>query len=191
MPFNCDPCQCTDNHYRHEPTWKKAVLTVLCAIATAITNALTNVFHVIVDSGQIEVTALPAVVVSTLPSIPAGDNNIGNVDIVTMPNVTIGSMPDVVLASDSSVQSVRKTVTNAGTREQLASQACKRVDIMALPTNTDIVCVGGTAVVAAVLTRNGIALSAGQTYSVSVNNTNLLWVDTVVSGEGVCYNYFA
>lgn len=31
--------------------------------------------------------------VLSLPTLPAGDNNIGNVDIVTMPNVTIGTLP--------------------------------------------------------------------------------------------------
>lgn len=47
--------------------------------------------NVIIDSGT--VTTVSAVT-EISNALPAGDNNIGNVDIVTMPNVTIGTFPD-------------------------------------------------------------------------------------------------
>lgn len=247
MPFNCDPCGCPDDHSRHEPTWRKAMITTICSVATAIADAViaiiaaiqaaavsivdaihamsgailnaiadavttitTTVYHVIIDEGfnhigQVSIDAeLPAGTqhigqVCIDCEIPAGTQHIGQVSIdAELPagtqnigDVDIASMPAVVLASDTVVDSARKTVAVPGTQEQFASQACKRVDIMALPTNTDIVCVGGANVDAALLTRQGIALAAGQTYSVSVANTNILWVDAVVAGEGVCYNWFA
>jgi len=64
-----------------------------------------------------------------------------------------------------SVTSDRKTVSTAGTAEQLASDtACKRVDITAEPDNSGAyVVVGGSDVVA---------------------------VDVQTNGDGVTYNYF-
>lgn len=73
-------------------------------------------------SGSVSIVGTPTVNVSSLEmtsgslsgSLPAGDNNIGNMDIVTMPNVvmssgsitslpsvTIGSLPNVVISSGS------------------------------------------------------------------------------------------
>lgn len=36
--------------------------------------------------------------INSLPVLPAGDNNIGNVDIASMPSVTIATMPSVTIA---------------------------------------------------------------------------------------------
>ena len=61
------------------------------------------------------------------------------------------------------------------------SVACKHVDIMAAIANTGIIYVGATGVTAA----TGIALYAGDVYSVDIENLNLLYVLASVNGEDV------
>ena len=61
------------------------------------------------------------------------------------------------------------------------SVACKHVDIMASIANTGIIYVGATGVTAA----TGIALYAGDVYSVDIENLNLLYVLASVDGEDV------
>ena len=61
------------------------------------------------------------------------------------------------------------------------SVACKHVDIMAATANTGIIYVGATGVT----TATGIALYAGDVYSVDIENLNLLYVLASVNGEDV------
>jgi hypothetical protein len=83
------------------------------------------------------------------------------------------------------------TVTNAGTDVTLASStACKKVDIQAQTDNTGLISVGFTGVDAAEATGTGVILYAGDTYSLEINNLNLVYIDSTVSGEGVRYTYF-
>lgn len=90
----------------------------------------------------------------------------------------------------------RKVVAVAGTREQLSSTSVgiRGIDITALSSNTNPVVVGGPTVVAAVGTRRGVALAAGQLMSFDavqdqVDDLNQIWLDAVTSGEGVSYAY--
>lgn len=84
----------------------------------------------------------------------------------------------------------RKTVTTAGTRVVLAaSTSCKRVKVQALSDNTDLVYVGGSDVVAADNTENGFGLYATNSAEFEVNNLNLIYIDSRVSGEGVSFVY--
>jgi len=79
-----------------------------------------------------------------------------------------------------------KTVTSAGTAEQLASNSCKRVIITALPDNTNPVAIGASTVVASTTgTLRGVNLFATQSQAFFVSNTNLLYVDSVTSSEGI------
>ena len=85
----------------------------------------------------------------------------------------------------------RTVVTTAGTRVVLAaSTACKKVDVQAELDNTGVVVVGGTGVVAALATRQGIALNAGDSYSLEIDNLNDVNLDSTVSGDGVTYAYY-
>lgn len=83
-------------------------------------------------------------------------------------------------------------VASAGTAEALAaaSTACRLVVVSARPENTDVVVVGASTVVAAAGTRRGISLSPGQSVSLRVKDVANLYVDAVVTGEGVSYVYF-
>lgn len=95
--------------------------------------------------------------------------------------------------SSSSLGNGRKTVTTAGTPVALAASStpCSSVVITALHSNTGIVCVGGTGVVAASGTRTGIPLSVGQSVSLPASDIAHVFVDSVVDGEGVAFCYIS
>ena len=61
------------------------------------------------------------------------------------------------------------------------SVACKHVDIMAATTNTGVIYVGASGVSAS----TGIALYAGDVYSMDVENLRAIYVKASVDGEDV------
>lgn len=89
----------------------------------------------------------------------------------------------------------RTVVTTAGTRVALSatSASFRSVTITAETDNTGIVVVGGlSTVVAAVATRRGIPLNAGDsitfTYAADgVNDMSQIGLDATVSGDGVTF----
>jgi hypothetical protein len=83
----------------------------------------------------------------------------------------------------------RKIVTTAGTREQLSSSSTSTLNVViqAELDNTGVVVVGGITVVAALATRRGIGLEAGDSISLNVSDLSLIWLDSMVSGDGVTY----
>ena len=86
----------------------------------------------------------------------------------------------------------RQTVTTAGTEVQLSSSSipCARVVITAETDNTNAVVVGGDSVIAALATRRGIPLFAGDSIVVKTNNLNKIWIDAITDTEGVTYIYY-
>lgn len=85
----------------------------------------------------------------------------------------------------------RKVVTTAGTRVTLAaSTACKQIIITAETDNTGIVVVGGSTVVAALATRQGVPLYAGDSVTLEIDNLADVYLDSTVSGDGVTFAYF-
>jgi hypothetical protein len=96
-----------------------------------------------------------------------------------------------VEAVKSSIKDGRKVVATAGTRLALAaSTTCKHVTIVAETNNTDIVVVGGITVVAALATRQGVPLYPGDTYDLDIDDLADVYLDALVSTEGVTYTYF-
>jgi hypothetical protein len=88
----------------------------------------------------------------------------------------------------ATVTDERLTVTTPGTRVPFPNVACKAVAIVAELDNTDAVVVGAAAsVIAALGTRRGIPLMAGDRVALPVANLNLLAIDAVVATEGVTY----
>lgn len=84
----------------------------------------------------------------------------------------------------------RKFVTTAGTRVALASTTtCKLVIITAELDNTGVIVVGGATVVAALLTRQGIPLNAGDTIVLAVEDLADVYLDSTVNLDGVTYLY--
>lgn len=85
-----------------------------------------------------------------------------------------------------------KAVTTAGTRVQLVSSPteAKRLDVTANFNNTDMIVIGGSGVVASQGTRKGVPIAPGNTYTFTITDVSLVWIDSVVSGEGTTFNYF-
>ena len=118
-------------------------------------------------------TAGAGLKVGLVDALPAGTNNIGDVDVLST----------VQPAAPTTPTSGVKTVTTAATRVQLDTVTCKSVSIKAHSANTGLIYVGGSGVAAA----NGYRLSAGDTVDIAIDNVNRLWIDSAVNGEGVSY----
>lgn len=88
-----------------------------------------------------------------------------------------------------SIISGRATVASAGTRVQLSttSTAVLSIAVQAATDNTSAVTVGGPDVVGAIATRKGIALAAGASISLDVNDLSKVYVDAITSGDDVTY----
>ena len=101
--------------------------------------------------------------------------------------------PVSVTSSNTTITDDRKIVTTAGTRVALASStACKEVIITAETDNTGIVVVGAAAtVVAALATRRGVPLNAGDSIVLQIDNLADIGLDSTVSGDGVTFVAFS
>lgn len=90
------------------------------------------------------------------------------------------------------IVSGRKVVTTAGTRVTLVSSStpCKKIDIVAETDNTGVIVVGGSGCIAALSTREGVPLSAGQPYSLEIDDAQDVYLDSTVSGDGVTFVYY-
>jgi hypothetical protein len=101
-----------------------------------------------------------------------------------------GSSIGNIVTTPGSVGDGRKTVTTGGTAEALASStSIKSVVITAETDNTGVIVVGGSTVVAALGTRRGTPLSAGESLSLEIDNLADVYLDTTVNGDGVTYTY--
>lgn len=93
-------------------------------------------------------------------------------------------------AVGSEVKDGRQTVTTPGTAVALAaSTACTEVIATAETDNTDIVVIGGSTVVAALSTRRGNPLYAGDSFAISTNDLAEVFIDALTAGDGVTFTY--
>ena len=107
------------------------------------------------DSGELKVSIGAA--------IDLGDVEVkGHAAIADGNNATVGTSAEYLYGDSTSVP-------------------CKHVDIMASIANTGIIYVGATGVTAS----TGIALYAGDVYSVDIENLNLIYVLASEDGEDV------
>ena len=94
---------------------------------------------------------------------------------------------DVEVKGHATIGHGRNTNISDTTPETIgASTACKHVDLQAYPTNTGAIYVGADDVTAA----EGIALYAGDIYSIDIENVNIIYVLAEVDGEDVRYTYY-
>jgi hypothetical protein len=101
---------------------------------------------------------------------------------------------DRLVVSDDitrTLDNLRVIVTTAGTRVRLSGTALpvRRAIVTALLTNTGTIVPGGAAVVAAVGSRNGPALNAGDVIGLENVDLNSVYIDSTVNGEGVTVLY--
>lgn len=110
-------------------------------------------------------------------------------------NVATEEKQDTIITALGGVTGIGhgvKTVTTAGTDVALAaSTPCKKVDIQAQTDNTSAIAVGGSGVDATVATGTGIFLNPGDVYSLEIDNLADIYIDSLVSGEGVRFTYYS
>jgi hypothetical protein len=127
------------------------------------------------------------------PKVKIADND-GNTVAVTSNaldvNIAGGAsidIGDVEVKGHAAIGQGRNTNISDTTPETIgASTACKHVDLQAYPTNTGAIYVGADDVTA----TEGIALYAGDIYSIDIENVNIIYVLAEVDGEDVRYTYY-
>ena len=143
-----------------------------------------------------------AITAGTGTSIATDQNGSDHVQIMKVTYGADGSFtlvspsnpfPVSVTSSNATMTDGRKVVTTAGTRVALASStACKEVVITAETDNTGVVAVGAAAtVVAALATRTGVPLNAGDSIVLQIDNLADVGLDSMVSGDGVTFVAFS
>lgn len=115
---------------------------------------------------------------------------------VNIARETGGNLASIKTATESKyitgIGDGRKVVTTAGTALALdTSTPCKKVTITAETDNTGIIVVGGSTVVAALATRRGTPLNAGDSYEFDIDNLADVYLDTTVNGDGVTFTWFS
>ena len=101
-------------------------------------------------------------------------------------------LTESTVGSASTVGTGTITVTTGGTSVQLPDQACSRVWIQALETNTGVLVVGDGSVSAGTPTvsnRRGLALYPTQGSWFTVSNLNLLYLDSTISADKAHFYY--
>jgi len=110
--------------------------------------------------------------------------NLSATDNAVLDNIDANTAPTTGLNTG------RKVVTTAGTAVALAtSTTCKWVQITAETDNTDLIVVGDSGVIASLSTREGTPLYAGDTLTIPIDNLADVYIDSLVSGEGVTFLY--
>ena len=156
----------------------EALLTTIDADTSHLENIRTAVQLIdnAIDGSEMQVD----IVSSTALTVDLGSNN----DVT----VTSGSVGHDItgLASDDNdtVGTSAEKISGAD-----GDVACKRVDIMAHPSNTGYIWVGDSAVSVDGL-NGGIRLSPGDFYSMDIDNTGDVYAIATVDGENVCFNYY-
>ena len=114
------------------------------------------------------------------------DNKL-DVNLGTTPTIDIG---DVEIKGHASIANTSNIAVGTS-REQLTASdiPCKHVDLQADIANTGIIYVGGTAVVASGL-DTGIALYAGDVYSLDIDDVNNVFVIATEDGENVQFTVY-
>lgn len=94
-----------------------------------------------------------------------------------------GVTQSVTTAPSTTTFNAKATVTTAGTRVQLASNTAKSITIKAAIANTGTIYVGNSAVAAA----NGYELLSGDSVSLDISNSNLIYIDSSINTQSVTY----
>lgn len=113
------------------------------------------------------------------PSLKAVDNGDGTYSMA------------MALAGLSTIGDGRKIVAAATVRETLVASTtpCKQVTITAETDNDDVVVLGGSTVIALLATRRGTPLYAGDSVTIPIDDLYKIYLDVLVSGDGVTYSF--
>ena len=196
--------------------WKQTINEYLPALgglggsAVEVSVTVADIISVVSASGlpvsPTHVTANTASALPVLPTAPLASAfpvspqyNTASAVPVTPTHVTANVASAVpVVPTTTEVQPAvggiyngRKLVASAGTAEAIAaSQVARQVVISPITNNTGQVVIGGTAVVAASATRQGVMLSASSApLTLTGVNPGQVFVDSVVVAEGVTFSF--
>ena len=100
------------------------------------------------------------------------------------PLLTSTNPGSVQLAGSNMIKGTVQNVTTAGSRLQLPNYPCREITVIAKRGNTGSIYVGGNDVSASVY---GVELQARDSFTLAVSNTNLIYIDSSVNGEGISY----
>jgi len=86
----------------------------------------------------------------------------------------------------------RQTISTPGVAQQLSTTSVPALWVYATAfhANTGIVTLGISTTLASSASRVGIALDKGVSALIPVSNLNSIWMDAVVSTEGISYAYY-
>ncbi len=102
---------------------------------------------------------------------------------------SFGSTPAAAPANRGAWYAAQKTVAVPSTAEQCAAQAIPNgfaLAITAMITNSGNIGIGSSAANADLVTGAPLILAPGASARLFVTNANLVWVDAIVAGNGVC-----
>ncbi len=92
-------------------------------------------------------------------------------------------------ASFTTIGGDTATVVTSGTAVQLPAHACSQVQIIANASNTGVIYVGGSNVLAA--NKNGLELQVTASCSFNISNSNILYIDSTHSGDTISFIYLS
>jgi len=98
-------------------------------------------------------------------------------------NIKLGVSNVEVIGGDN-LEGRLKNVMISGVRMQLDDIKCKEVTVIARKSNTGSIYIGGKDVSG---TNFGVELEANESFTFMISNSNLIYIDASVSGEGVSY----
>jgi len=127
------------------------------------------------------------------PKVKISDNSGNEVGVTSNRlDVNLGAIPaidigDVEIKGHASLdEGNNASIGTSATQLTGSDTPCKHVDVMAAIANTGIIYIGGAGVTAA----TGIALYAGDVYSLDIENVNLLYAIASVNTEDVQWVYY-
>lgn len=84
-----------------------------------------------------------------------------------------------------------KSVASAGKAVQVIASArgIRNIDVTAATSNTGLIVIGGSTVIAAGASRRGTPLGPGDTWSQDIQDATAVWIDAEISGNGVVFSY--
>ena len=128
------------------------------------------------------------------PKVKISDDSGNTVDVTSNAldvNIAGGAsidIGDVEVKGHAAIGHGNNTDIDSGDDEQItaSSTPCKHVDIMATITNTGIIYIGDEDVTSA----TGVALYAGDIYSIDIENLNLIYARASVDNQAIQWVYY-
>lgn len=94
------------------------------------------------------------------------------------------NVTNVEVVGGDSLEGRLKNVVTSGVRVRLDDITCKEVTVIARKNNTGSIYIGGKDVSS---TNFGVELHANESFTFIISNSNMIYIDASINGEGVSY----